>query len=150
MIRCVMKKHDVHTRENKPSCFTCKLLNSVFYSPVSCWCPLAAQTLITGKHKHPTLLPINSNLSESFSKSDLKSQEKKRERCCISATSPACEDQSTPMGGRRTASDSPQCSAAKWNNANQALITSSLACGFQLAAITLSGNSWTKSQTIAH
>lgn len=48
------------------------------------------------------------------------------------------------MGGRQKAADSPQCSAAKRNNANQALIATSLACSSQLAAITLSVNLPTK------
>lgn len=53
-----------------------------------------------------------------------------------------------PWVGGKEASDSPQCSAAKWNNANQALIATSLACSSQLAAITLSVNSPTKGHTI--
>lgn len=53
-------------------------------------------------------------------------------------------------GWEAKASDSPQYSAAKWNNANRALITTGLVRSFQLAAITLSVNSPTKSQTITH
>lgn len=58
----------------------------------------------------------------------------------ISATSSALEDQRNPEGGRQKALHSPQCSAAKWNNANQALIATSLEHSSQLAAITFSVN----------
>lgn len=90
----------------------------------------------------------SSQLTPIYPRAFKKPSEKTREWYCISATSTACEDQSTPMGDRQKASDSPQCSAAKWNNANRVLITTSLVCSFQLAAITLSVNSPTKSQTI--
>lgn len=100
----------------------------------------------TTAHEHLPLLPINSNLSRSLQKG----LGKRRERNGISATSSAREDQRFPEGGRRKAYHSPQCSAAKWNNANQALIATSLARSSQLAAITLSVNSPTKSPAITN
>lgn len=100
----------------------------------------------TTAHEHLPLLPINSNLSRSLQKG----LGKRRERNGISATSSAREDQRFPEGGRRKAYHSPQCSAAKWNNANQALIATSLARSSQLAAITLSVNSPTKGPAITN
>lgn len=88
------------------------------------WCSLLSQ------RGHLALLPINSNLSESLHKrraenrgSDAASQRRGwLERI-----------KALPWVGGKGLGTHPQCSAAGWNNANQALITTSLARGFPIS-----------------